>query len=145
MPPLLMRVSGLAVTVALVLGAVAAASAVPALWTGGAGQDGGLILRVAVAPGIAPGASRPVRVTASNRGSGAVVVRSLRLAAVTADPGHPGCVTRDFKMADVPQHATIAAGAQDHELAHGTLVYVETGIDQSACMGARLTLRLSSR
>jgi hypothetical protein len=136
-----------AVAAAALLGGLAVANQ-PAFSGAGAaigGHRDGVVLRAEVAAGIRPGTSRPVRLTASNPGSAAVRVRQVRLNGVTADDRHPGCVTTDFTMADIPQQVTVPAGAQDHELADGALVYAETGVDQSACIGARLTLRFAIR
>jgi hypothetical protein len=88
--------------------------------------------------------SRPIRLTASNSGSSAVAITTVRLVDVSADDAHPACVTDDFTMADVQQHVSVPSGARDYRLASGTLTYKNTNVDQNACQAATLTLNLSS-
>jgi hypothetical protein len=131
---------------ALVLAGIAAASAqMFGLGSADAPSTGArVVLHASVAPGIRPGTSRPVGLTASHSGSSAVAIRTVRLVRVAADAGHPACVTDDFTMAAVPQDASVPGDGRRHRLASGTLVYRNTDVDQSACEGATLTLALSS-
>jgi hypothetical protein len=108
-------------------------------------NDGDFVVRATITPGIGPGGSRPVHLTASNPGSSAITVTSVRVLKITADPDHASCVTADFTMADVAQHAQLPADAVDYRLASGTLAYENTDVNQDSCQGATLTLSLSSR
>lgn len=102
------------------------------------------MLRSSIAPGLAPGTSRSVRLTASTAGSADVAITGVRLLRVTADDAHPDCVTEDFTMEDVRQSASVPSGTTDYRLASGTLVYQNTNVNQDACKAATLTLTLSS-
>lgn len=106
--------------------------------------DRAIIVRASVAPGIGPGDRRTVRLTASNTGSSAIAIRTVRLVDISADGGHPNCVTDDFTMADVPQRASVPAGADNYRLTSGTLTYHDTNTDQNGCQGVILTLTLTS-
>lgn len=106
--------------------------------------DRAIILRASIAPGIGPGDRRTVRLTASNTGSSAIAIRTVRLVDISADGSHPNCVTDDFTMADVPQRASVPAGADNYRLASGTLVYHDTNADQNGCQGVTLKLTLTS-
>lgn len=106
--------------------------------------DRAIIVRASIAPGIGPGDRRTVRLTASNTGSSAIAIRTVRLVDISADGGHPDCATDDFRMADVPQRASVPAGADSYPLASGTLVYHDTETDQNGCQGVTLTLTLTS-
>ena len=133
------------ITVAFVLaGSAVAAPLMGKLHTDTSSAHPAIVLRSSVAFGIAPGTSRPVRLTASNTGSSDRAITIVRLLQVTADDAHPDCETDDFTMADVQQNATVPSGEHDYRLASGTLVYNNTDINQNACQAATLTLTLSS-
>jgi hypothetical protein len=133
------------ITVAFVLAATAVAAPVRGmLHTHTSSARPAIILRSSVAFGIAPGTSRPVRLTASNTGSSDRAITIVRLLQVTADDAHPDCETDDLTMADVQQNATVRSGEHDYQLASGTLVYKDTDVNQDACQAATLTLTLSS-
>ncbi|MGI8730797.1 MAG: hypothetical protein ACR2LK_12560 [Solirubrobacteraceae bacterium] len=136
---------GVTAALALALSAIAVASPLEDMATSTAPSGRHSIkLRSSITPGIGPGTSTPVRLTASNSGSSAVAITTVRLVDVAADAAHPTCVTEDFTMADVPQHASVPSGARDYQLASGTLTYKNTNISQDACQAATLTLTLSS-
>jgi hypothetical protein len=105
----------------------------------------GIHLGVSVMPGISPGTTRRVLLTASNPGSSTVAITRVRLMSVSTDADHPTCVTGDFTMADVAQDASVPAHAHNFPLTGGTLAYRNTDVDQNACQGVTLTLTLSSR
>jgi len=136
---------GVTTALALALTAIVAASPVKDMATSTAPSGPhSITLRSSITPGIGPGTSTPVRITASNPGSSTVAITKVRLVDVAADAAHPACVTEDFTMADVPQHATVPSGAREYQLASGTLTYENTNISQDACQAATLTLTLSS-
>lgn len=132
-------------TIAFVLaGTAVAAPVMGMLHTDTSSARSAISLRSSVAFGIAPGTSRPVRLTASNTGSSDRAITIVRLLRVTADDAHPDCETDDFTMADVRQNATVQSGEHGYRLASGTLVYKNTDVNQNACQAATLTLTLSS-
>jgi hypothetical protein len=133
------------ITAALVLAGIAAAEPVMAVVKPSAPSGPpGLVLRSTIAPGLAPGTSRSVMLTASNAGPSDIVIIGVRLLQVTADDAHPNCVTEDFTMADVHQSASVPGHTNEYRLASGTLVYQNTSVNQDACKAATLTLTLSS-
>jgi hypothetical protein len=69
----------------------------------------------------------------------------VHLVSVAVDAGHSGCAVADFTMPDVVENEAIPGGASNHALATaGTLSYANTAVSQNACIGATLTLTLSS-
>jgi len=94
---------------------------------------------------LAPGTSVGVSFTADNPSASGLRVGTVHLVSVTADSAHTGCSVADFSMADVTADQTIAAhGTAVPLTATGSLVYADTAVDQSGCMGATLTLSVSS-
>jgi hypothetical protein len=146
------RTKGLVIAAAVV-GVVAAGGAAFAYWTGsgsgsgsGAAASGGSVtLTGTLAPGIAPGLSRKVTLTAANPGESAITVKTVQLVGVTADSAHADCAVADFSMAPVTEDHSVPAGATAEPLPNqGTLVYESTSANQDACKGATLTLNLAS-
>jgi hypothetical protein len=137
-----------------VVAVLALAGAAFAYWTGqgsggsgtaNVGTSGAVTLTPTVTGGITPGNSEPVSFTAANPTNTGIYVSTVHLGSVTADSAHAACTTADFSMADVTENHEIPAGATAASLpSGGTLVYADTGVDQSACKGATLTLTLSS-
>lgn len=133
------------VTVALLLAAIAVAAPIAGVGFGAAPSErDAIVLRASVVAKISPGTSVPVRLTASNAGSSAATITTVRLAEIVADATHANCVTTDFTMTDVAQHASVPAGARDYPLADGILTFHNTNVRQDACKGATLTLTFSS-
>lgn len=124
-----------------------------AYWTGGgsgsgsgnAGTSSTVTLTGVIAPGIAPGTSRPVSLTAANASGSPITVSTVHLESVAADGGHAACATDDFSMADVSENHQVPAGATSDALPNaGTLTYANTAANQDACKDATLTVVLSS-
>ncbi len=133
------------VTAALLLAGIAAAAPITAADPAAApSRQDDIALHASITAGISPGTSAPVRLTASNPGSSAITLRTVRLLDVSADTDHPNCATDDFTMTDVEQEASIPAGARDYRLASGTLTFKNTDVNQDGCKAATLTLTLSS-
>jgi hypothetical protein len=106
---------------------------------------GQVSVRADGAPGISPGTSRSLRLTATNWGRTGATITRVRLAGVTPDARHRACVTADLTMADVALRATVAPDAREHVLPRsGRLRYAMTAVDQGACRGARLRLAVTA-
>lgn len=143
-------------TLRFALGAIAAIAITGvayAYWTGtGSGTGTGTVgtsstvtITGTVAPGIAPGTSRPVSFTAENADTAAVQVTTVHLDGVSVDAGHSGCTVDDLSMANVTENHEVPAGATAEVLPEdGSLVYANTAVNQDACKGATLTLSLTS-
>ncbi|HEX2902068.1 MAG TPA: hypothetical protein VHO01_01315 [Jatrophihabitans sp.] len=102
-----------------------------------------LSLHATVAGLLLPGTSVPVSFTADNPSATDLRVGTIHLDSVTAD--RDGCQPADFQMADVLVQQTVPARHRDFPLeGTGELFYADTPLDQSACIGARLTLTISS-
>ncbi len=141
---------------ALALGAgvaVVAVIAAVAFWTGeGSGSGsaevgaaGTVTLTGTVAVGIAPGTAEPVAFTAANPSESPVQVTTVHLVSITADSEHVACATADFTMEDVIENHEVPGEATAELLpTEGSLVFVNTAVNQDACKGATLTLTLSS-
>ncbi|HTZ42224.1 MAG TPA: hypothetical protein VMB79_00045 [Jatrophihabitans sp.] len=105
----------------------------------------GLTLHATTTGLLAPGTSIGVSFTADNPGPAGLRVGTVHLVSVAADAGHAGCSVADFAMADVPVNQTVPPHGVGVPLtATGSLSYADTTADQSGCMGATLTLTVSS-
>jgi hypothetical protein len=108
-----------------------------------ASGNGSVSLSAVIAPGLYPGGTAEVTITASNAGSQAVAPGIISLTEVISD--HPDCDTTAFTMADVNASSESVPAAGSLELSHkGTLAMANTASNQDACKGATLTLSLSS-
>jgi hypothetical protein len=135
------------------LAVLGAAGGAIAFWTSGGsgtatgtvGSTGTITLSGTIAPGLVPGGSEAVTLTASNAGTAPVKLQAIKLVSVAVDAGHSACTTADFTMPEVMENESIPGGATNHALAtSGTLSYANTAVSQNACEGATLTLTLSS-
>ncbi|MDX6586696.1 MAG: hypothetical protein QOI31_1169 [Solirubrobacterales bacterium] len=124
-----------------------------AYWTGtgtGSGTavvaDGGTVLVTGtVAPGTQPGTSSGVSFTAANATEAPIRITDVHLVSIATDGAHSACDIDDLSMEDVTQNHDVPAGATSEALPNdGSLVYVNTAVNQDACKGATLTLTLSS-
>jgi hypothetical protein len=136
-----------------VVAVVAAVGGAYAYWTnagtgtgtGTVSSPGTITLTGTVAAGLVPGGSEPVTLTASNGGSAPVKVQAVKLVSIAVDAGHSTCVTSDFTMPEVTENESIPGNATNHSLPNtATLSYANTAVSQNACIGATLTLTLSS-
>lgn len=94
---------------------------------------------------LSPGNSTTVILSADNPTDTSLQIGTVHLVSITADSGHPSCVVADFSMPDVAENQAIPANSTAVTLSNsGTLSYLNTAVDQSACKGATLTLNLSS-
>jgi hypothetical protein len=116
-----------------------------------ASGNGSVSLSAEVAPGIYPGGTAEVTITATNAGSQAVAPGLISLSGVTSDIDHASCDTTAFTMVDVDASSESVPAAADAthpgtlELTHkGTLAMANTAVNQDACKGATLALDLSS-
>ena len=130
----------------VVVGAGMAVAAPPMMGLAPPGEQPGhaIVLRASLMPGISPGTSRTVHLTASNSGASAVAITGVRLVDVSPDAAHATCVTDDFTMSDIAQRVTVPGNARAQQLHSGALAYENTNVNQDACKGATLTLTLSS-
>jgi hypothetical protein len=98
-----------------------------------------------VAVGSAPGTEQPVAFTAANPSESPVQITTVHLVSIAADSEHVACETADFTMEDVIENHEVPGEATAEVLpGEGSLVYVNTLVNQDACKGATLTLTLSS-
>jgi len=113
--------------------------------TGSVGNSGTATLTGTVAPGIAPGTSKPVSFTAANPSDSPIRVSTVHVDGITVDAGHSACNTDDLTVADVAEDHQVPANATAEPLPNdGSLVFANTAVNQDACKGATVTLALSS-
>jgi hypothetical protein len=114
------------------------------------GSSSEVTLHGAVASSLYPGSSSTVTFTVDNPSPGAELVNTIHLVSIAPDAGHSGCSTvitggnPDFTMPDVSASQSFPPGNGQAVTATGTLTMHETGVNQDACQGATLTLKLTS-
>lgn len=94
------------------------------------------------------GPSGSVGFTAWNVGTGYENLSTIHLSGVSADSGHPSCLTSDFTMPDVTvTDGDLAPGGVSPGTAlgeNGQLSLNNTSIPQDGCQGATLTLSFTT-
>jgi hypothetical protein len=114
------------------------------------GSSSNVTLHGTVASSLYPGSSSKATFTVDNPSPGAEFVNTIHLESITPDAGHSGCSTvltggnPDFTMPDVTASQSFPSGNGQAVTATGTLTMRETGVNQDACQGATLTLKLTS-
>lgn len=114
------------------------------------GSSSAVTVKATVSSTLYPGSSSPVTFTIDNPSSGAERVGTISLTEVKADAGHSSCSTTitggtpDFAMPAVAVNKTYSPGNGQSVTPTGTLTMNDTGVNQDACQGATLTLKLSS-
>lgn len=102
-----------------------------------------LTLHATVGGELLPGANLPVAFTADNPTPTDLQVGTIHLDSVT--PDRSGCDPGDFSLADVRIDQTVPGHRTGYQLSGtGVLHYANTALDQSACIGAQVTLSISS-
>lgn len=125
-----------------------------AFWTSSGGGTGSarvadtapaVTLHASTSGALLPGTAIPVQFSADNPSPAGLRVSSVHLVAITADEAHAGCAVSDFSMADVTIGQVVPPRSTGFALTGtGVLQYADTASDQSACIGATLTLSISS-
>jgi hypothetical protein len=114
------------------------------------GSSSAVTIKATVSSTLYPGPSSSVTFTVDNPGSGKERVGTISLTEVKADAGHSGCSTvitggnPDFTMPAVAVNQTFGTGNNQAVTPTGTLTMNDTGVNQDACQGATLTLKLAS-
>jgi hypothetical protein len=115
------------------------------------GSSTAVTLHGTITGNMYPGSSSTVNFTVDNPSSGAQRVGTISLVSIAADSGHSGCITtvgseasKVFYMAPVAVNATFGSGNNQAVTPTGTLQMRDSGENQNNCMGATLTLTLSS-
>lgn len=141
---------GIALLASLTIAVVASVGAY-AYWTttgsgtgsaANAASNGSIVLHASFAPGLTPGATKPVSFTADNTNSSSLRVGTVSSVVSTSDAD---CLPADFTVPDAIENQTIPANTSGVALATGsTITFADTAVNQDACKGATVTLTLSS-
>ena len=138
-----------------VVAALAMAAAAIAYWTTtGSGEGSGSVassngtvtLHGTVTGELTPGGSSAVKFSADNAGSSSLQVGTVH-AEVSIDEAHAkaGCKASDFTIGDTAENQVIAAHSTGVVLAKdGSISMADTEENQNACLGATISLALSS-
>ncbi len=145
--------AGLGCTVALAAAGAAIAyftSSGTGTGTAAVGSSSPVTLHATISSSLYPGSSSPVTFTVDNPSSGSQRVGTITLSSISVDSGHSACSTTisggnpDFTMPAVAVNKVFGAGNGQSVTQNGTLTMNETGVNQDACQGATLTLKLAN-
>ena len=118
--------------------------------TAAVGSSSPVTLNATISSSLYPGSSSPVSFTVDNPSSGSQRVGTITLSSISVDAGHSTCSTTisggnpDFTMPAVTVNKVFGSGNGQSVTQSGTLTMNETGVNQDACQGATLTLKLAN-